>query len=266
MNEQRPFTVLGSRGWIGSALVTDLRRQGKRVHSVDRGTLTDWLASNKPSGPVIYAIGLTADFRQRPYATVDAHVGLLSKVLQRPGLTRLLLLSSTRVYSRSTDTSELAALPSLSSEPSDLYNLSKLLGEALVLQDSRPGFKVVRISNVIGPCQPINTFVGSLIEDARVRGSATILQPYTTTKNYIALSDVVRLVPRIAVKGKHRLYNLGSCKNTSHFELAKWLQRQDIRVNFTSQAISSMSFSELMIERLIHEFDPPGDPFRYPLF
>ena len=128
-----PITVLGAGGWIGAALVADLQRQHRRVIPVHREGLPQWLAGEDPQGPVIYAIGLTADFRQRPHATAEAHVGLLSQVLQRPGLERLLFLSSTRVYARSADTCETAPLPCLSSDL-DLYNLSKLLGEALVLR------------------------------------------------------------------------------------------------------------------------------------
>ena len=62
--------------------------------------------------------------------------------MQRPGVDQLLFLSSTQVYLIA-DTHETAPLSCLSVEASDLYNLSKLLGESLVLQDPRPGFKVV---------------------------------------------------------------------------------------------------------------------------
>ena len=91
-----PIVVLGAEGWIGSALVNDLRQQGRAVLAVRRGELNDWLACSNSLGPVIYAIGLTADFRERPYATVEAHVTLLSRVLQRSGLSQFVLLSSTR--------------------------------------------------------------------------------------------------------------------------------------------------------------------------
>ena len=229
---------------------------------MDRAALPHWLAGTEPLGPVIYAIGLTADFRQRPYATAEAHVGLLSQVLQRPGLERLLLLSSTRVYSRSVDTRETAPLPCLSNDPSDLYNLSKLLGEALVLQDPRPSLKVVRLSNVVGPGQPASTFVGALLAEAREHGVATIQQPAHTAKDYVALADVVRLLPLIAEQGRQRLYNLGGGRNISHAEVAAWLERQGVAVRFAAQAASGLSFPPLAIERLAGEFEPPGDPFR----
>jgi len=267
MSADRVITVLGAGGWIGAALVADLRRQGRPVRAVDRAGLLAWLAERDQQGPVIYAIGLTADFRQRPYATAEAHVGLLSQALKRPGVDQLLLLSSTRVYARSSDTRETAVLPCLSSDPSDLYNLSKLLGEALVLQDPRPGLKVVRLSNVVGPGQPVSTFVGALLEEARATGMVTIQQPVDTAKNYVALADVVRLLPLIAELGQQRLYNLGSGRNTRHAEVAAWLERQGTRVRFASgeAACTGLSFPPLAIDRLAAEFEPPGDPFRQTL-
>lgn len=259
-----PITVLGAGGWIGAALVADLRRQGRAVIAVDRAALPAWLAGVEPPGSVIYAIGLTADFRQRPHATVEAHGGLLSQVLQRPGIERLLLLSSTRVYARSADTRETAPLPCLSSDPSDLYNLSKLLGEALVLQDPRPGLKVARLSNVVGPGQPASTFVGALLEEARAGGVVTIQQPADMAKDYVALADVVRLLPLMAEQGQQRLYNLGSGRNTSHAEVAAWLERQGARVRFASGEAASvgLSFRPLAIERLAAEFARPANPFQ----
>ncbi len=256
-----PITVLGAGGWIGSALVDELRRQGHAVLPVGRCELNDWLLSDEELGPVIYAIGLTADFRERPFATAEAHVGLLSLVLQRCGLSQMVFLSSTRVYARSNATDEAAALPCLSSDPSDLYNLSKLMGEALVLQDPRPGLKVARLSNVVGVGQPVSTFLGSLLSEARDSGSVTIQQPPTTAKDYVALQDVVRLLPLIACKGRQRLYNLGSGINTSHVAVAAWLEAQGVKVRFASERIEKPHFPVLSIDRLSAEFEPPGDPF-----
>ena len=257
-----PITVLGAGGWIGAAIVADLQRQGRHVIPLDRAGLPQWLASREPQGPVIYAIGLTADFRQRPHATAEAHIGLLSKVLQRPGLQQLLFLSSTRVYSRSADLLETAPLPCLSSDPSDLYNLSKLMGESLVLQDPRPGLRVVRLSNVVGPGQPGSTFLGALLSEAYLHGQVLIKQPADSVKDYVALEDVVRLLPLIASQGKHRLYNLGSGRNTSHREVAGWLTRQGVPVCFASEAARCINSRPLSIARLAAEFEAPGDAFQ----
>jgi len=252
---------------MGAALVARLEAQGRPVLAIQRAELTDWLSDANPQGPVIYAIGLTADFRSRPHATAEAHIGLLSTVMQRPGVEQLLYLSSTRVYGRSGSTDETAALPCLSSDPSDLYNLSKLMGEALVLQDPRPGFKVARLSNVLGPEQPAGTFVGALLAEGAQGGLVTIQQPASTEKDYVALEDVARLLPLIAERGSERIYNLGSGRNTSHSQVAAWLRRQGLNVRFapSSAAAPGLSFPTLCIARLAAEFETPADPFRQTL-
>jgi nucleoside-diphosphate-sugar epimerase len=261
MSAESPITVLGAGGWIGNALVTELRHQGRSVMPVGRDNLPRWLAGEDSPGPVIYAIGLTADFQRRPHATVEAHIGLLSCVLQRPGLETLLYLSSSRVYGRSVDTRETTPVSCLSSDPSDLYNLSKLMGEALVLQDARPGLKAVRVSNVVGPGQPEDTFLGALLLDARNGRDLTIRQPPYIQKDYVALSDVVRLLPEITLNGHHRLYNLGSGRNRSHAEVAAWLRQQGATVRFGDAPQAGLSFPPLVIERLLKEFEAPADPF-----
>jgi hypothetical protein len=128
--------------------------------------------------------------------------------------------------------------------------------------------KVVRLSNVVGNGQPISTFVGALLTEARAGGEVTIQQPADTVKNYVALADVVRLLPLIAERGQQRLYNLGSSSNTSHAEVASWLRCQGVAVRFASgdAASSGLSFPSLSIERLTSEFDPPGNPFRQTTF
>ena len=261
MTNEPPFTILGASGWIGSALVAGLQRQGNSVNAIDRTSLSSWLSSNRPTGTVVYAIGMTSDFRQRPHETVEAHVSLLSQVIQRKGLEDLVLISSTRVYARSQNTSEDSALPCQSTDPSDIYNISKLLGEALILQDPRPGLKVVRLSNVIGQGQPKTTFIGSVLSEARRTGCVNIKQPPTTTKDYVSLDSVIELIPLIAKQGRHRLYNLGSGINFSHADVARWLQRQGTMVTFSLDADPGISFPRLQIERLLSEFDQPENPF-----
>ena len=74
------FTVLGASGYIGRHLVPHLRALGAEVWAPAKGELT---GLDQPLGHVIYAVGLTAGFRTRPYDTVQAHVGWLAQLLQR---------------------------------------------------------------------------------------------------------------------------------------------------------------------------------------
>lgn len=255
------FTILGGSGWIGSALVNYLKSMNLSVSQIERENLSCWLKKPTCSGPVIYAIGTTSDFRETPLATCEAHVEILKNVLKCQKIKQLLYLSSTRVYSRCSETSELTPVPCLSSDSSDLYNLSKLLGESLVLQDSRPGMRVIRLSNVIGHNQPVTTFIGSLFAEAKATGHVVIRQAPDTAKDYIDLKDVVQILPKIAVHAKKRLYNVASGNNTSHFEIAAWLTKQGVKVKFAKKKDPSIKFIPIDTNRLRTEFGKIKNPF-----
>jgi nucleoside-diphosphate-sugar epimerase len=268
MNILDNITVLGADGWIGSNLVQNLRENKRNVIPIGRANFQSWISDNSRTGTVIYSIGLTSDFRYRPFSTVEAHVNLLCKVLKRPGINRLVYLSSTRVYSRSSESHETSPISCLSSDPSDLYNLSKMLGEALVLQDFRSEFKVIRLSNVVGLGQPVDTFIGSILKEVHEKKFVSIEQSRNTIKNYIALKDAVKLIPLIAEYGNHRIYNLGSNQDTSHWEIASLLENQGITVKFNYKETSEyfINFPSLSVNRLSSEFEVPINPFDSHLF
>jgi len=213
------WTVLGAHGVIGRQLVARLRQTGDDVYAPDRD---DPGVTTRPLGHVIYAIGLTADFRQRPYETVQAHVGLLADVLQRANFESLLYLSSTRVYARAALGSEEAPLPMLAQDPSDLYNLSKLMGESLCLHGGHGSIRIARLSNVVGGDDAGSAnFVPSLVRAARA-GRIVLQTAPASTKDYIHIDDVVELLPRIARSGRERIYNVASGVQLRH---ADWTQR-----------------------------------------
>ena len=55
---------------------------------------------------MIYAIGVTADFRTRPFETMEAHVSVLCEILRDARLDSLTYLSSTRLYGGAASTGE----------------------------------------------------------------------------------------------------------------------------------------------------------------
>lgn len=220
------FTVLGASGYVGSALVAALERGGHRVHAVTRGTLPALLETRRNAGHVIDCIGLTGDFRTRPQDTAEAHVGVTARCLAALHFASFLFLSSTRVYSRTTATDETAKLLCAPADPSDLYNLTKLAGEAVCLADPRQTVRVVRLSNVYGGAMPGDTFLGQLLREGRDTGAVRFHQSAKSTKDYVSLTEVTRLLPAIATGGRHRLYNLAAGTNTSHAAIGVVLRRR----------------------------------------
>ncbi len=214
------WTVLGGRGFVGSHLVNHLRSQGAEVWVPDRNHEALW---HRELGHVMYCIGLTGDFRHRPFETMEAHVGVLSRVLQRARFDTFTYLSSTRLYMGGARTDEDAPLSARPTDPSDLYNLSKLAGEALCHASGRAGVRVVRLSNVVGPgMDPAGgNFVASLIDEAK-SGHIILRSHPDTEKDYVHIDDVAEWLVLIGKRGQHKVYNLASGISLPHRRWAEW--------------------------------------------
>ena len=76
-------------------------------------------------GHAVYCIGLTADFRRRPQATMDAHVGVLGEVLRHGRFDSFLYLSSARLYRNAKTGAEDAAIRLLQAELVDALHLHR---------------------------------------------------------------------------------------------------------------------------------------------
>jgi nucleoside-diphosphate-sugar epimerase len=244
------FTVLGSSGFIGRRLTAHLRELGEKVYCPDRNASY----GAQSLGHIIYCIGLTADFRSYPAETVDAHVCKLLDIFRNADFTSFLYLSSTRVYSSSKTADEESPCIVNSHLPSDLYNLSKLTGEALCLAMPRPEIRVVRLSNVYGPDWNSENFLTSLIRDGVGKSKVTMRTSRASVKDYVSLDDVVKIIPQLSQHGKQRLYNIASGKNTSHGDLLDALQQiTGCEVTWTEGSPTS-SFPPIQTQRLKAEF------------
>ena len=252
--------ILGSTGWIGSFLADYLRAKGQSPLLIDRSNIDDWIDSELAVDEVFYCIGLTADFRKFPYETVDAHINLLMRIIRNKRIKSLLYLSSTRVYQKSKCSSEEDLLTIDINDPGDLYNISKLMGESLVLNDSRTGFRVARISNVVGPSQPSATFIGSLLDESSINSKVIIRQHQDCAKDYIHLSEVARYLDCISHSGQFRSYNVASGYQSSHLQVAQWLRAKGVNVEFAQNPDQAIIFPPINVDRICREFGPSYSP------
>lgn len=215
------FTVFGGTGFIGRHLASALKSAGLPVTIPTRDT---HLPTAMSMGHVIYCAGVTADFRTRPYDTMDAHVGYLGRVLEQSEFDSLLYLSSTRIYDgaeRGVEESTFSVDPW---SPNDLYNISKLAGEALCLNHANPRVRVARLSNVYGtgmysPRTGLQNFLTSIIQQAISERHVELQTAPGSSKDYIHIGDVVRALAMIAIDGSDRIYNVASSVSVSHEQL-----------------------------------------------
>lgn len=247
------FTVLGGRGYIGARMITYLQSRGHEVFAPLQEQ--DWL-SGRSLGHVIYAIGLTGDFRSRLYDTIDAHVNVLAKVLQKAAFESLLYLSSTRIYgglpkgTLAHEDMQLNVTPSADA----IFDLSKLVGESLCLATNLPRVRIARLSNVYGVKQDAQTFLGSIFRDLAGSGKVTILESPDSSKDYVALEDVVTLLERISLQGIASIYNVASGKSVTHRGLSRRLEDQGYAAGFAPDG-ATRSFPRIDISRIVNEFE-----------
>jgi len=250
------FTVLGAGGFIGRHLAAHLQRQGHSVVALGR---EDALPKGS-LGHVIYCIGLTANFRRRPFETVDAHITVLSDVLKRAEFHSLLYLSSTRVYAKSISTAEDALLAAASGDPSDLYNLSKVMGESLCLNSGRQGTRIARLSNVVGFDPGSDNFLPALIRQA-LGGRIVLRSALDSAKDYVALDDVLNVLPQIALRGSERIYNVAGGRNFRNSKITGRLQALTGCEVSVCEPAPVQSFPIIDIGRLREEFAfAPSNP------
>lgn len=226
------FTVFGSTGFIGGALTAHLREAGHEVSTPTRHEIPG--ATGDGLGHVIYAIGLTGDFRSRPLDTVDAHVTVLADRIRDARFDSWLYLSSTRVYSgidASTVSEE--SVPFARPTSDGIYDLSKLLGEAICASRPEATVRVARVSNVYGPGAHDDTFLGMLLADVAAGRDITIGEGPESSKDYVAVDDLCRMLTHVATAGQHRLYNLASGQPVTHREIAEVITaRTGLNVEF----------------------------------
>ena len=216
------ITILGASGFIGSRLKGHLDASGIPCQAPARGERL----SGRNLGRVIDCAGLTADFRVRPYDTVDAHVSRVADIARNCAFDRFVYLSSTRLYkdhpsSPARERDDIMASPF---GAGGLYNLSKATGEAVALTLGERG-RVVRLSNVYGFGSEPHNFLASIISDALEKGRIELETSLDSAKDYVSVDDVVALLPRIAMDGREPVYNLASGANVTNGEIVEALAR-----------------------------------------
>lgn len=230
-------TVIGGRGFIGSALTAELEAQGWLCQIVGRG---DSPLQYSKLGVVFYCAGHTADYLKDPAATVTSHITVLADILFAREFEKLVYCSSTRLYDDlppSQLADESAILPIDALKPRHFYDLTKLTGESLCHVATQSGVHVVRLSSVYSEAVGSDGFLGPLLRLAGVAKKGDAIEVASSpniSRDYIHLSDVVHGLIAIAEMGLSPVYNLASGVSLRNADLAQILKKRiDIELIFT---------------------------------
>ena len=241
------WTVVGARGFIGSAFVRVLRARGEAVTSL---THREAATTNAELGHVIYASGVAWDAGKRVADAVAMHVeiplALLGKRLQS-----LAYISSTRVYGDAPQTDEEAVLRV---RADDVYGATKAAGEAAILADPRAGMRIVRLSNVYGPSFGSGLMLSDFLRQAATTGQIVVRSSGDSSKDHVSIEDVVDMTLRIATGGAQRVYNIAAGKNTRQGDLLDALALASGCNVDVAPGSPTVTFEPIDIRRISTEF------------
>lgn len=219
---QRHFSVLGADGHVGRSLARHLAAEGARVDRYGRDR-SDYLA--RPLGHAVYCIGLTADFLVRPFDTVEAHVSLFSRLLEKADFESMTYLSSTRLYDSGDGTGlETAPLVLDPRSPRHLYDFSKGLGEVLCRTSGRENVRAARLSCVYDADLEADNFLHATLRTAVTSRRATVAANPGSARDYVHMDDVCRALAAIAVAGRRQIYNVASGENIDNRSLFEMIR------------------------------------------
>lgn len=217
------FTILGASGFIGRRLASQLTENGHEVARPSRQGLKSLADSDL--GHVFYCIGMD-DIRRDLRNAVDAHAGCLANILTCNNFASLTYLSTTRLYLGAQNADEEATIQISSNDDNAIFSVMKMAGEQLCFAFNRPTVRVVRLSSVLGFAPNGVSLIPALITSALRRGQIQPTISPNSARDYIAIEDIVAVLPRIALEGKQRCYNIASGMNISLAEIVRIIGSQ----------------------------------------
>jgi len=227
-------TVIGAGGFIGGRLVQALQAQGREVYAPGR---VDPALFDRDLGHVFYCAGLTGDFVDRPFDAVEAHAGLIGRILRDARFERLVYLSSTRLYDSlgaagGREDAVLALDPTL---PRNVYDLSKALGENLCLTRSDGRAAVARLSNVFDLHPLASGFLSELLARAAHERSIVLEVSPAGGRDYIHLDDAIAGLLALDSTTGSAIVNVAGGDIVTNAELSRIFRTAGWRLGFTGR-------------------------------
>ena len=148
MSESADLLVLGSAGFVGSAVVSEAKARGLSVHEIDKDTYRPGLRARW----VINANGNSKKFlaREKPAEEFDLSVRSVMQSLHDFPCERYCFLSTIDVYDNVREPAANSEAAVIRRERLSAYGLHKLLAEDLV-RHYAPRWLILRMGGFVGP-------------------------------------------------------------------------------------------------------------------
>lgn len=214
------YTVFGGRGFVGTEFVKQLNDANHTVFVPKRD---DDSIFERDLGTIIYSAGY-GDCKKDPYNVLDANVNLLRELLDKAKFSKLIYISSARVYMNQTDTFEDSHNIVCNNDSRRLFNLTKLVGEELCFKSNR-NCTIIRPSNIYGLALNSPLFLPSIVRDSIKTGVVNMYVPRHYEKDYVSVENVVSTTIKLACMETldKEVINIASGINVSAEEIANVL-------------------------------------------
>jgi len=228
-------TIVGAVGFVGAALRARLEAAGEQPFTPAKG---DPALFERDLGCVYYCAGLTADYAQRPFDTIEAHATLPAEIARRGRFERFIYLSSTRLYDAGAaePAQEDAPLTLSPREPRHVYDLSKALGENIAMTQMGGRGAVARLSNVFGWADGDPGFLSEWLARARRERTLDLDSSPHIARDYIHLGDVTAALIAMAGASEPGIVNVASGELVTNARLAAVFEAEGWSVRFRGEA------------------------------
>lgn len=206
--------VLGSAGFVGSAVVAEARARGLRVHEVDKDTYQPGLSARW----LVNANGNSKKFlaREQPALEFDLSVRSVMQSLQDFRVERYCFLSTIDVYDNVRDPSANAEDAPIRRDRLSAYGLHKLLAEDLV-RHYAPQWLILRMGGFVGPGLRKNS-IYDLLKGAPLRVHPDSRYQYQHTRALAATA-----LDLLQAGSAREIWNVAGEGTISLREIAEWI-------------------------------------------
>jgi len=246
------YTIFGSTGRIGSFLKKYISSNGDDVYCPTR---KDYYSYNRNLGHIIYCSGVTTDFKNRSFDLIQSHVCLLFHLLKETSFDSFNYISSSRLNCPKKSTARKIHPEFYGDYEIDIYNASKLAGEALCINSNKSNVKISRVCHVVNPSDKSRkNFLSDICGQAK-SGEIRLNSSLKSKKNYILIDDLAYLLKVIGPYGKKNFYNIGSNNIISNKEIVEKLVKLT-NCNYISNKNVKTTFEpKIDISDIIKEFN-----------
>ena len=178
----------------------------------------------KNLGHIIYCVG-SDDWQKKPIKGFYSNFGHLKEIIFNNNFKSIIFLSTTRIYLNSNHTFEEKNLSINSQKANDYYNILKLASESLLLKLNKK-VKIIRLSNVFGFNYKSPLLLPTLIRDGITKKKIQIIISQHSTKDYIHINDVIKIIFKILRHGRSDIYNVASGNNISIKKIVQILKKK----------------------------------------